>query len=273
MGKINKIFQVFVMKTLLLVIMADMFSSCHNYPPEASSYIVIEGDTIPMFASALIDFNAYSEEKTYLDLERRAYYHNDSIIVDIAIEEAKDYWYQDTTVYLLKDDSIINVKTNEFYLLKNGHIIAEDVIGAKGIIINEFETNKLVNTYVEGKVYLESHWTNENIDSIIVDDKEINRKGKKTFIYNPSTSQHETKNGGLCYYIDHLGWERIPFILLGYYGDIPQDDLKKVTNEIFRSGKDDIYENHFDDEGNLIKFYFPERGVSLELKYEESRRH
>ena len=96
-------------------------------------------------------------------------------------------------------------------------------------------------------------------------DKEINRKGKKTFIYNPSTSQHETKNGGLCYYIDHLGWERIPFILLGYYGDIPQDDLKKVTNEIFRSGKDDIYENHFDDEGNLIKFYFPERGVSLEL--------
>ncbi len=265
MGKIYKIYQFFITKTMLLTIMTGMFSSCRNYPPEASSYIVIEGDTIPMFASALIDFNAYSEEKTYLDLERRAYYHNDSIIVDIAIEEAKDYWYQDTTVYLLKDDSIINVKTNEFYLLKNGHIIAEYVTGAKGIILNEYETNKLINTYVEGKIYSKSHWTNGNIDSIIVDDKEINRRIKMTFDYNPFTSQCKTKNGGLCFYIDHLGWDRIPFIMLGLYGDIPQADLKKVKNESLRSGKDDIYENHFDNEGNLIKFYFPERGVSLEL--------
>ena len=68
MGKIYKIYQFFITKTMLLTIMTGMFSSCRNYPPEASSYIVIEGDTIPMFASALIDFNAYSEEKTYLDL-------------------------------------------------------------------------------------------------------------------------------------------------------------------------------------------------------------
>lgn len=265
MGKIYKICQVFIMKTLLLVIMAGMFSSCRNYPPEASSYVIIEGDTIPLFADVLLDFNANYDER-YLDLERRAYYRNDSIIVDIAIEKAKDYWFQDTTVFLLKDDSIINVKTNEFYLLKNGHIIAEDVIGAKGIIMNEYETNKLVNTYVEGKIYSKSHWTNRNIDSIIIDDKKINRRTKMTFYYNPSTSQHETKNGGLCFYIDHLGWDRIPFIMLGLYGDIPQADLKKVKNESFRSGKDDIYENHFDNEGNLIKFYFPERGVSLELK-------
>ena len=53
--------------------------------------------------------------------------------------------------------------------------------------------------------------------------------------------------------------------MLGLYGEIPQADLKKVKNESFSSGKDDIYENHFDNEGNLIKFYFPERGVSLEL--------
>ena len=88
-----------------------------------------------------------------------------------------------------------------------------------------------------------------------------------TFNYNPFKSQRKTKNGGLCFYIDHLGWDRIPFIILGLYGDIPQADLKTVKNESFRSGKDDtyIYENHFDDEGNLIKFYFPERGVSLEL--------
>ena len=51
----------------------------------------------------------------------------------------------------------------------------------------------------------------------------------------------------------------------GKNGDIPQADLKKVKNESFRSGKDDIYENHFDNEGNLIQFYFPARGVSLEL--------
>ena len=273
MGNIYKIYRVFIIRILLLVIMAGMFYSCRNYPPKASSYVVIEGDTIPMFATVLLDFNAYSVEKKYLDLERRAYYRNDSFIVDVAIEKAKDYWYQDTTVYLLKDDSIINVKTNEFYLLKNGHIIAEDVIGAKGIIMNEYETNKLVNTYVEGKIYSKSHWTNRNIDSIIVDDKEINRRIKKIFYYNPSTSQHVIKNGGLCYYIDHLGWERIPFILLGYYGDIPQADLKKVTNENFRSGKDGIYENHFDNEGNLIIFYFPERGVSLELNKQPTSRH
>ena len=265
MGKINKIYQVFLMKTLLLVILAGMFSSCRKYPPEASSYVLIEGDTIPLFAAVLIDFNANYDERRYLDLERRAYYRNDSIIVDIAIEKAQDYWIQDTTVYLLKDDSIINVKTNEFYLLKNGHIIAEDIIGAKGIITNEYETNKLINTYVEGKIYSKSHWTNGNIDSIIVDDKEINRRIKMTFCYNPSKSQRKIKNGGLCFYIDHLGWNRIPFIMLGLYGDIPQADLKKVKNDSFRSGKDDIYENHFDNEGNLIKFYFPERGVSLEL--------
>ena len=273
MGNIYKIYRVFIIRILLLVIMAGMFYSCRNYPPKASSYVVIEGDTIPLFAAVLLDFNANHEERRYLDLERRAYYRNDSFIVDVAIEKAKDYWYQDTTVYLLKDDSIINVKTNEFYLLKNGHIIAEDVIGAKGIIMNEYETNKLVNTYVEGKIYSKSHWTNRNIDSIIVDDKEINRRIKKTFYYNPSTSQHVIKNGGLCYYIDHLGWERIPFILLGYYGDIPQADLKKVTNEKFRSGKDGIYENHFDNEGNLIKFYFPERGVSLELNKQPTSRY
>ena len=264
MGKIYKICQVFIMKTLLLVIMAGMFSSCRNYPPEASSYVIIEGDTIPLFADVLLDFNANYDER-YLDLERRAYYRNDSIIVDIAIEKVEDYWYQDTTVYLLKDDSIINVKTNEFYLLKNGHISAEYVTGAKGIIMNEYETNKLNNNYVEGKIYSKSHWTNGNIDSIIVDDKEIDRKIKKTFYYNPSTSQRETKNGGLCFYIDHLGWDRIPLIMLGLYGDIPQADLKIVKNKSFSSGKNDIYENHFDNEGNLIKFYFPERGVSLEL--------
>lgn len=265
MGKIYKIYQVFLTKTMLLTIMTGMFSSCRNYPPEASSYIVIEGDTIPMFASALIDFNAYSEKKTYQDIERRVYYRNDSIIVDIAIEEAKDYRFQDTTVYLLKDDSIINMKTNEFYLLKNGHIIEEDVIGAKGVIINEYETNKLIKKYVEGKEYSKLYWNKENIDSIEFYDKEIDRREKRIFFYNLPAIRRETNNGGLCFYIDHLGWDRIPFILLGYYGDIPQDDLKKVTNEIFRSGKDDIYENHFDNEGNLIKFYFPERGVSLEL--------
>ena len=275
MGKIYKVCKVVIMKTLLLLIMAGMFSSCRNYPPEASSYVIIEGDTIPLFAAVLIDFNPNYDERRYLDLERRAYYRNDSIIVDIAIEKAKDYCFQDTIVYLLKDDSIINVKTNEFYLLKNEHIIAEDIIGAKGIIMNEYETNKLINTYVEGKIYSKSHWTNGNIDSIIVDDKEINKRIKMTFNYNPFKSQRKTKNGGLCFYIDHLGWDRIPFIILGLYGDIPQADLKTVKNESFRSGKDDtyIYENHFDDEGNLIKFYFPERGVSLELKYEESRRH
>lgn len=265
MGKIYKVYKVFVMKTLLLAIMAGMFSSCRNYPPEASSYVIIEEDTIPLFAAVLIDFNTNNDERRYLGFERRAYYRNDSIIVDISIDKVEDYWYQDTIVYLLKDDSIINVKTNEFYLLKNGHIIAEDVIGAKGVIMNEYETNKLINNFVEGKIYSKSHWTNGNIDSIIVYDREINRRIKKTFNYNPFTSQRKTKNGGLCFYIDYLGWDRIPFIMLGLYGDIPQADLKKVKNESFRSGKDDIYENHFDNEGNLIKFYFPERGVSLEL--------
>ena len=122
--------------------------------------------------------------------------------------------------------------------------------------MNEYETNKLINTYVEGKIYSKSHWTNGNIDSIIVDDKEINKRIKMTFNYNPFKSQRKTKNG-----------DRIPFIILGLYGDIPQADLKTVKNESFRSGKDDtyIYENHFDNEGNLIKFYCPERGVSLEL--------
>ena len=267
MGKIYKIYRVFIMKTLLLVIMTSMFSSCRNYLPEASSYVIIEGDTIPLYAAVLIDFNTNNDERRYLDLERRAYYRNDSIIVDISIDKVEDYWYQDTIVYLLKDDSIINVKTNEFYLLKNGHISAEYVTGAKGIIMNEYETNKLINNYVEGKIYSKSHWTNGNIDSIIVDDKEINKRIKMTFNYNPFKSQRKTKNGGLCFYIDHLGWDRIPFIILGLYGDIPQADLKTVKNESFRSGKDDtyIYENHFDNEGNLIKFYFPERGVSLEL--------
>ena len=265
MGKIYKIYRVFIMKTLLLVIMTSMFSSCRNYPPEASSYVIIEGDTIPLYAAVLIDFNTNNDERRYLGFERRAYYRNDSIIVDISIDKVEDYWYQDTIVYLLKDDSIINVKTNEFYLLKNGHISAEYVTGAKGIIMNEYETNKLINNYVEGKIYSKSHWTNGNIDSIIVDDKEINKRIKMTFNYNPFTSQRKTKNGGLCFYIDHLGWDRIPFIMLGLYGDIPQADLKKVKNEGFRSGKDDIYENLFDNEGNLIKFYFPERGVSLKL--------
>ncbi len=265
MGKIYKICQVFIMKTLLLVIMTGMFSSCRNYPPEASSYVIIEGDTIPLFATVLIDFNTNNDERRYLGFERRAYYRNDSIIVDIAIEKAKDYWFQDTIVYLLKDDSIINVKTNEFYLVKNGHIIAEDMIGAKGIIMNEYDTNKLVNTYVEGKIYSKLYWTRGNIDSIIIDDKEINKTIKRTFCYNPSTSQRVTKNGGLCFYIDHLGWDRIPLIMLGLYGDIPQADLKIVKNKSFSSGKNDIYENHFDNEGNLIKIYFPERGVSLEL--------
>ena len=145
MGKIYKIYRVFIMKTLLLVIMTSMFSSCRNYLPEASSYVIIEGDTIPLYAAVLIDFNTNNDERRYLDLERRAYYRNDSIIVDISIDKVEDYWYQDTIVYLLKDDSIINVKTNEFYLLKNGHISAEYVSGAKGIIMNEYETNKLIN--------------------------------------------------------------------------------------------------------------------------------
>ena len=145
MGKIYKICQVFIMKTLLLVIMTGMFSSCRNYPPEASSYVIIEGDTIPLFATVLIDFNTNNDERRYLGFERRAYYRNDSIIVDIAIEKAKDYWFQDTIVYLLKDDSIINVKTNEFYLVKNGHIIAEDMIGAKG-------THMLKEKYIQSYI-------------------------------------------------------------------------------------------------------------------------
>lgn len=267
----NKVFQ---MKKFEIIISCFLIiiSSCQRASHDISPYYISNGDTIPLYRAIHIDFND--------DEQYSSYYHSSTDSLLIAIDTQilpNGSSFCDTTEYLILKDSIIDLSTDRYYLVHDGLITGKKTVYGGFEYLFKYQDNRLVlsgtkdaDGNIGGKGGNSTHytWENNKITSVTWSLANIARREIRLTYKDHSTSS-KTKDGALGFYIDEfVGWQGIPFLLLGYFGDIPGADLSKKESYDLQDGQlfsTASYKNSFDKDGMLKTIEFKDRGVTLEI--------
>lgn len=261
MGTSKKTFQIITFALLLWHPLLIVMTSCGRNTHESSPYVYIEGDTLYFFASMCVNYKDFHEENLY--------YRNDAVLVNIMSQNYNNKWQNDTLMYLFAGDSILDCNTNAYYLVDSGLIVsAHGIPHAIGSFNYRYTDRRLTHISVINDldtIHDDYNWIGNKIDNNL--HYHNSQCNKYEFIYNDKDAYHRAKDGGLGYYIECFGWECVPLVLLGYYGDIPQYNLTAVKSYCKSSTEQHVYENHFDKNNRINKIYLPVRSTTIDFNF------
>lgn len=232
------------------------FMSCHDYAEPSMTAITLKGDTIPLLLSVDIDDDEFR------------YYKKDSLLLQIKSKKESTLFAatQDTISYLIKKDSIIILNTDEFYTVKDNLIVSgpSRISGKRIVYFYDKDTRLVKSGNIDEcgdmgscRYYI---WKDEELQSVTAISGNI-RINEELFY---SHDRRKNYYGGLAYYIYHLlGEYDIPFILLGYYGKIPNSDLIEIKHKTSESSTN--IKNIYDEDGFLCGFYRDFQNLKLKL--------
>jgi len=233
---------------LFLVISCISFVQCTKRYGDGSARIVIGNDSLFMFLKLKEDSYFSSDTYYYINKQR-------TMLYSIEITHYKSGDVSDTLEYTIGKDTIINETSGKLYIVKNNLIIAEKIMVHGNYFGYEYDTNRQLvrdghldkNGNIRNYLSKQYSWQNGRVVS-------------GSFVYDHLYSiDYKYKdsgyivNGGIgCYIWDFFDREHIPFIVLGYFGKIPEGNLCEVVYAANK--KESIKRTYFDNEIEKGKF-------------------
>lgn len=246
---------------ILFIFFASFLSSClrSNDKLIADDFILFQGDSLFLLCGVMEknteEYNRYSE---YERTDRYYSNHEKNIVIDIQKVKQNAITTLDTIIYVVKEDSIINISNGYDYLLVKNNRIVKGYWGHKrnmrlgyvydkegcliktGLVDNHQTIQDNISSYVweKGRIVSIRHFVGE--DSIT------------TCLYDGEKGEFGTMDLYICQLVNR---DALPFIVLGYYGHIPNYSISQTytLDKAEKIRKDRCYHNYFDKDGRLDK--------------------
>lgn len=245
-------------KCYLSVVMC-LVVSCTGEPFSADEKFFFQGDSLCLLCGVMekdADYGLMSHGYEHTDV----YYTNrkKNVIVDLCKNVQNGTTTLDTIIYVIKDDSIINETRKSDYLLVKNRRIAKGLWGHKRNMRLGYVYDKegcLIKTGIA-----DNHQTiQDNISSYVWENGRI--ISIRYFVGEDSITNclYDGERGGFgtieLYICQLLNRDALPFIVLGYYGHVPNYSISQTytLDKVGRIRKDRCYNNYFGKDGMLNK--------------------
>ena len=239
----------------------------HPYVPSSAIEMEYEGERMTI----LCDVCEFSRKS---DLMSFSFYLNDrrNTLVGIRVH-TKDgrEGMRDTIVYDIYHDSIVSRDGERFYYLEEGLIKCKALYSTHPLqLLCDYDSLRRLDK-ISSRLYETQKWELHNLcfweGKMMIREKWL-INSHPVFNIDYKDNRGHTKYGGLTFLIrDFFSRDDIPFILLGYYGIVPDDDLVSYTRKNGEMESSITYHNKFgkngflkstirNDCGNQTSYYF-----------------
>ena len=239
----------------------------HPYVPSAGKEMEYEGERMTILCD-VCEFSGKS------DLMRFSFYLNErrNTLVGIRVHEKdRKEKMKDTIVYDIYQDSIVSRDGERLYYLEEGVIKCKVLYSTHPMqLLCDYDSLRRLEK-ISSRLYDTQEWELHNLyrweGKMLMREKWL-LNGHPVFNIDYKDNRRHIKYGGFTFlFRDLFSRDDIPFILLGYYGVVPDDDLVSYTRKNGERETSITYQNKFgkngilkrtirEDQGNQTRYYF-----------------